>query len=124
MRGKTIGSPGWVPPTWMRVVLVPLVASLMLAVTFKRGWLIGVVALIVYGGLGLGMAFAPKAVLAWERRHPVLDGMIFGPFVFLALAYITSWSLWVCLLLGVAGVLLGAAQGIRRARHWSATVSD
>jgi hypothetical protein len=109
---------------WVRVVLVPLVASLILAVISKRGWLIGVVALIVYGGVGLGMAIAPKTVVAWERRHPVIDGMIFGPLVFLAVAYVTSWSLWVCLLLGVAGVLVGAAQGIRRARHWSATVSD
>lgn len=124
MRGKPSGSPQWVPPMAMRVVLVLLAASLVLAVTFKRGWLIGVVALIVYGWIGLGMGIAPKTFIAWERRHPVLDGMILGPLVFLAAAYITSWSWWVCLLLGIAGVLAGAAQGIRRGRHWSATISE
>jgi hypothetical protein len=105
------------PPMWMRILVVPLSALIALGLASRRGWWVGVVAAIVYGGIAVPMAFAPGGTVTWSRRHPILDGSVLGPVLFLALAYLTTWPVWVCLIIGVVGVLLGAARGAERARR-------
>ncbi len=104
------------PPMWMRCAYVPIFAGMAFAVIQRRGWVIGVVAAVVYGGIGLAVAINPTGVVAWSRSHPKTDGAIFGPLLFLALAYLTHLSLWWCLLSGALGVALGAARGVQRGR--------
>ena len=48
----------------MRVLYPPLFFALALAIGIRRGWVIGIVAAVVYGGLGLSMS----AVAAAHRR--------------------------------------------------------
>lgn len=111
------------PPMWVRAfaLVLPVVAALGLAA--KRGVAIGVVAGLVYALIALPMAVSPQAVAGWSRRHPALDGAILGPLVFLAIAYITPWPLWVCVGIGLVGVLLGAARGNQRRRYQGRTGS-
>jgi hypothetical protein len=85
-----------------------------LELALRRGWLIGTVAAVVYGGVGLAVALSPGGVASWSRNHPRLDGAIFGPLLFLALAFvIPSLSAWWCLLAGLTGVFGGIALGGR-----------
>ena len=93
-----------------------LVVLLAFGLASKRGAAVGVAAGVVYALLFVPMLLSSSAVIGWSRRHPGLDGAILGPLVFLCLAYITSWPLWVCLVIGVAGTLLGATMGMRRGR--------
>lgn len=102
------------PPWYFRVLFVPVFALVALGGAGRRGWVVGSVAAVVYGGLGLAMALAPGGVVAWSRRHPRLDGAFFGPLVFLATAYLTSLSIWICAGAGVVGVAIGVALGLRR----------
>lgn len=104
------------PPRWVRLVAVPVFALLVLGLASKRGWLVGVIAAIVYGAIALPVAVTPGGLVAWSRRHPVVDGSMMGPLLFLALSYLTSWPIWTCLLVGLVGVLLGAILGRRRGR--------
>jgi hypothetical protein len=81
------------------------------------GRVIGIVAAVVYGGVGLAVALSPGGVVSWSRNHPRLDGAILGPLLFLALAFIIpSLSAWWCLLAGVVGIFIGIALGGRRDR--------
>jgi hypothetical protein len=104
-------------PAWTRVLIVPVAALTALGMATKRGWVAGVVVAVVCGGTGHAYAIAPSSVRAWSRRHPRLDGAILGPLTFLAAAYLTSRSWSGCLLLGVAGVLIGGALGVQRERR-------
>lgn len=76
--------------------------------------MVGAVAAVVYGGIALPTAFDREGTVAWSRRHPLMDGAIFGPLVFLSLAYLTPWALWICLIVGLIGLLLGVGLGARR----------
>lgn len=104
------------PPLWLRLFAVATLASAVVSVTGDRGWAVGAFAAVVYGALALSMVRRPDPLEAWFQRHPVLDGALFGPLVFVGLAVLTSWSLWICLLLGLAGLLAGGAIGVRRRR--------
>ena len=105
------------PPIWLRWIYVPLFAAMALGLVLRRGWVIGTVAAGVCGGGGLAVALSPGGVVSWSRSHPRLDGAIFGPLLFLALAFIIpSLSVWWCLLAGVVGVFVGIALGGRRDR--------
>lgn len=108
------------PPVWMRLVAVPLFALVALGLASRRGWVVGVIAGVVYGVIALCFAVVPDGTAAWSRRHPILDGAVLGPLVFLALAYIAPWPLWLCLAIGAMGVAVGAAQGAQRARRRAA----
>ncbi|MDQ2956230.1 MAG: hypothetical protein M3Y42_04620 [Actinomycetota bacterium] len=111
------------PPWYLRLLFVPLFAlfALFALVAFgvagKRGWVVGAIAAVVYGGLGLAMALAPGGVVAWSRRHPRMDGSVFGPLLFLALAYLTSIAIWICAAVGVVGIGFGVLMGMRRERR-------
>ena len=39
--------------------------------------------------------------MAWSRRHVALDASLMAPLVFLALAYLTTVSLWLCVLVAL-----------------------
>ena len=52
------------------------------------------------------MALNPGGAISWSRNHPKSDGAILGPLLFLALAVVTSLSLWWCLLAGMLGVAI------------------
>lgn len=105
------------PPIWLRWIYVPLFAAMALGLVLRRGWVFGIVAAVVYGGVGLAVALSPGGVVSWSQDHPRLDGAILGPLLFLALAFIIpSLSAWWCLLAGVVGSFIGIALGGRRDR--------
>jgi uncharacterized membrane protein (DUF2068 family) len=110
----------WRPPIWMRICLIPTFGLVAFAAAWHRGLTVGLIAGVVYGGLGVGMAVGLSRVRAWSRRHPILDGSLLGPLIFLAAATSTSWPLWVCLALGGAAVAIGSGAGIRRGRRLAA----
>jgi hypothetical protein len=105
------------PPWYLRLAFVPLFAGMALGVAARRGWVVGSVAAVSYGGLGLAMAVAPGGVVDWSRRHPRVDGSFFGPLLFLGLAYLTSLPIWACVAAGIAGLGFGVLMGIRRERR-------
>lgn len=105
------------PPWYFRLLFVPVFALMAFGVAGRRGWVAGMVAAIVYGGMGLAMALAPGGVVAWSRRHPRMDGAFLGPLLFLALAYLTHLSVWICSACGVVGIGIGAGLGVRRERR-------
>lgn len=78
-----------------------------------------VVVAVVFGGMTITSAFARARLTAWARRHPHLDGAMLGPFLFIAVAFTTTSPEWLCLLMGVAGLVLGVAQGRGRERRQS-----
>jgi len=105
------------PPIWLRWSYVPLFVAMAFGLVLRRGWVVGTVAAVVYGGVGIAMALSPGGVVSWSRNHPRLDGAISGPLLLLALAFILpSLSVWWCLLAGVVGVFAGIAMGGRRER--------
>lgn len=101
-------------PWWMRCWVAAACVGMAVVGFVNRGPVVGAVGLVVFGGMALFTAFGRPDLRAWAQRHPVLDGMLLGPILFLAVAYLSSWPLWVCALFGVAGVGLGAAVGKRR----------
>jgi hypothetical protein len=104
------------PPLWMRLLYVPAFGLAALFIGERRGWVVGVIAAIVYGGIGLAGALAPGGLMRWSRAHPVLDNAFLGPFLFLALAYLTHVSVWWCAIAGVLGGIGGIALGTARRR--------
>ena len=104
------------PPLWMRLLYVPAFGLAALFIGERRGWVVGVIAAIVYGGIGLAGALAPRGLMRWSRAHPVLDNAFLGPFLFLALAYLTHVSVWWCAIAGVLGSIGGIALGTARRR--------
>ena len=88
--------------TWLKVVIVMAAVAGSLAVWEKRGAVVGVLAFLVYGGAFLMTAFNHRGTVAWSRRHVALDATLIVPLTFLALAYITTLSLWLCAVIGLA----------------------
>jgi hypothetical protein len=74
---------------------------------------IGVVAAVIYRIVALPGAVAPGHLAEWSRRHPLAEGSLLGPLVFLALAYITPWPIRVCLVVGVVASVFGAIGSAR-----------
>lgn len=95
------------PPKWFRAWYVVVFALLVWSITEYRGWITGSVAFFICGALFGPMVAAPSRVIAWSRRHPPLDGAMLGPVIFLALSGITAVLLWVCLAVGVLGLIAG-----------------
>lgn len=112
------------PPIWVRVIAPIALAFVAFGLAAKRGVLVGVVAAVVYGLLTIPVAVSPQTIISWSRQHPVLDGSVLGPLVFLMLAYITSWPLWVCVTVGLACVVVGAMLGMRRGRRLQSSGDD
>ena len=58
------------PPSWMGWTYLPIAALMAFAAMQQRGWLIGAVAAVMFGGRGLAMALNPGGVISWSRNHP------------------------------------------------------
>lgn len=104
------------PPPWYRVLLVVTAIVLTVAMWARRGWVFGLVTLLIYGAVLGSTAISGKSPAAWSRSHPVLDGLVLGPLVFVAIGYITPLSLGWCVLIGLAAGGIGALLGLRQAR--------
>jgi hypothetical protein len=104
------------PPRAVRLLYPPLFLLAALGLGRRRGWVVGIAAAIVYGGIGLSVGVAPQAVAAWSRRHPGFDGALVGPLLFFALAYLTSLDIWLCAGLGIVGLVAATGLGTRRKR--------
>ena len=83
--------------------LLPITAAIGFAA--KRGVVVGVVAAVVYGALTLSLLLAWERVAAWSKRHPLLDGLIIVPLLFLAVAYCTKLSIAICVVIALVGGL-------------------
>jgi hypothetical protein len=84
------------PPLWLRLLFVPTFGLAAVLVGERRGWAVGVLAAVVYGGIGLLAALAPGGLVRWSKAHPKLDNAFLGPLLFFALAYVTHISIWWC----------------------------
>jgi hypothetical protein len=103
-------------PIWMRLVAVPMFAVVALFIGQRRGWVVGGVAALAYGGIGLAVAITSGGTVRWSKAHPKADNAVLGPLVFLTLAYLTRISVWWCLAAGVLSSVAGIALGAQRRR--------
>jgi len=87
----------------------------------RRGWVVGVAATLFYGAIAAALIFARDRFPSWSAKHPALDAACFGPFLFFALAYLTSLPTTTCLLIGLAGA--AAVGGARRRRRLAETAT-
>ena len=93
-----------------------MAVGLTVALTAKRGWAVGAVAALVYGGLAIATLRWDR-LLGWSARHPLLDSAFFCPLVFLALAYITRLPTATCLAIALAaGAAFVGLRAVLRAR--------
>ncbi len=60
------------PTPWMRATWVVMPFLLAFGMAEKRGIAVGLVAGLIYGGLGLGCALNIRRVMSWSAAHPVL----------------------------------------------------
>jgi hypothetical protein len=97
------------------VVLVTLIAA---GLASRRGLLVAAIAAVVYGLMAMCWAFAWERTVAWSKRHPVLDGLVVVPLLFLALAYFTTMSTGLCAVAALlaGGLFVGLAAALRRRR--------
>ena len=91
-------------PLWLRLMGVPLCVAIVWAMTDERGWVMGIVAGLVYVPLAISMLVWDR-FSGWAKAHPLLESLVQLPIVFVALALITAMPLWVC---AVVGLTLGA----------------
>lgn len=109
------------PALWRKVAAVVLAILLPVALWDKRGAIVGVIALVVYGGVLLIATFNHSRTMTWSRRHVALDAALIVPLVFLALAYLTDLALATCVALALAsGVVLVPVALWRRDRNATA----
>ncbi len=105
------------PRLWQKVALVLLAVSASSGLAIKRGWAVGAAAALVYGALAITSILSWERLKAWSSEHPVLDSALFGPLLFLALAYITSLPTATCILIAlVAAAAFAGLTILLRAR--------
>lgn len=107
---------GTKPPLWFRLGEAGVLILLSVELIFKRGPVVGAIAVVVYGAMAVIFLLAWDQMVAWCRSHPHLRDLIFYPLAFLALAYFTDLDAYICLLIAVAAglVLDGSAYLLRR----------
>lgn len=100
------------------MVWVIVSVILVIALTAKRGWAVGAVAALVCGGMFFA-ALRWDRLLRWSAKHPVLDSALFGPLLFLALAYITNLPTATCFAIALAGgaAFMGLTAVLRSRRR-------
>jgi MFS superfamily sulfate permease-like transporter len=110
------------PPTWFRLIGCLALIAVAAGLVAKRGVVVGVVAAVVYGLIGLSQLLAWERMTDWSKRHPLLDSLIIVPLLFLAVAYFTKLSVAICVLIALLAGLLLVALGLvrRRARQRNA----
>ncbi|MBO3746801.1 hypothetical protein J5X84_12050 [Streptosporangiaceae bacterium NEAU-GS5] len=104
-------------PLWIRLLGIPLCVAVVWSMTEERGWIMGVVAGVVYVPFAIGMLWWGR-MTAWAGEHPVLDSLIQLPVVFVGLALITSMPLWLCAVIGfsLGAALVALSAYVRRLR--------
>lgn len=112
-----VGDPRLRRSRWLRWWGTAVLVLLPIEMFTKRGVVVGVVAVVVYGGMALLSALAREDWREWVHRHPVWGRMLPGPVVFLTVAYVSTWPLWVCAIAGAAALGVGAASGAVGARR-------
>ncbi|HEY8720619.1 hypothetical protein [Pengzhenrongella sp.] len=105
------------PPLWIRLLFVPVLAFLIYGVAAQRGVALGILAVIVYGWIGVASIARPQALTRWSHAHPRADGAILGPIAFLVLAGLSPLAVTWCLLGGAVALVAGVAAGARRGRQ-------
>lgn len=101
-------------PLWRQIAATALPVLMLVALWHKRGAAVGIVAFLFYAGVMIGATFRPDRVAAWSRRHVVLDALVILPLAFLALAYLTTWSLAACALVAMAAGAVVVPLAVRR----------
>jgi hypothetical protein len=106
------------PPTWFRLLSALALTAVAAGLATKRGATVGIIAAVVYGSIALATLLAWERTTAWSKRHPLLDSLIIVPLLFLAIAYVTSLSIGLCVLIALlAGLLLVGLSAVLRGRR-------
>jgi hypothetical protein len=82
----------------------------------RRGWPMALFALAVYGYVLLSVSLDYEGTVARSHRCPVADSALVIPLAFIALAYLTDLTLWVCALISLALWVVTLPLAMRR-RH-------
>ncbi len=77
----------------------------------KRGWMVAAVGALVLGALAASSFIDPGRLRGWSSKHWVLDGAMFGPLLFVGLAFITNMPTLVCVTIASVGCALVLALG-------------
>ncbi|MFC4585745.1 hypothetical protein [Sphaerisporangium corydalis] len=100
-------------PMWLRVLSVPVAVVVALGFADSDGWAMGVFAGVMFGWLAFTIIIWDR-YSPWIRRHPVIDGLIDGPYIFLSVTAVTSLSAQTRWAIAGAGSLVFIA-----ARYWA-----
>ncbi len=108
------------PPAWFRLVGAVGLTAAALGLVAKRGAAVGIIAGVIYGSIGLATLLAWEQTTAWSKGHPLLDSLIIVPLLFLTVAYITNFSVGMCVVISLlAGLLLVGLSAALRSRRAS-----
>ncbi len=77
----------------------------------KRGWMVAAVGALVLGALAASSFIDPGRLRGCSSKHWVLDGAVFGPLLFVGLAFITNMPTLVCVAIASVGCALVLALG-------------
>jgi hypothetical protein len=102
------------PGAKLFLVFVAIVAAAMLWA--QRGPVVGAIAIATFGAFAVAAVVNRGDLIAWSRRHVLLDALFLAPMAFLALALCTDWAIVVCALLGGAAGGLLAPLALQRRR--------
>ena len=95
------------PPSLLQKVLLPMMAVLSPILLYsKRGWMVAAVGALVWGALAASSFIDPGRLRGWSSKHWVLDGAMFGPLLFVGLAFITNMPTLVCVAIACLGCVL------------------
>ncbi|MEV6971787.1 hypothetical protein AB0M47_42485 [Hamadaea sp. NPDC051192] len=83
---RAVQAIGDLPRSVRIVFFAAIVAAISYAAGSQRGWLMGVVAGLFYGGLFLWSVLWPARARAWSAEHLVVDAALIVPLTFFALA--------------------------------------
>jgi hypothetical protein len=106
------------PPPGLSLLVLLVCIAVAAALAVKRGVVVGALAAVVYGGIGLS-TLAWQRTANWSKRHRLLDSLLIIPLLFFAIAYITKLPTGICLLIALlAGLaLVGLSAALRHARQ-------
>jgi hypothetical protein len=102
------------PGAKLFLVFVAIVAAAMLWA--QRGPTVGAIAIATFGAFAVAAVVNRGDLIAWSRRHIILDALFLAPTAFLALALCTDWAIGICAAIGAAagGLLVPLALQRRR----------
>ncbi len=106
---------GGVVATAARIIgAVAVAAAMGSGMAGRRGWVLGLLAFLVYGSL-LGVAALSFARLRqWSARHVVMDSLVFLPLAFFALLLIPTLQWWGAVLISLVAGMIFVPFAVRR----------